>query len=109
MQIVINKCIYKYTNNSAVLIKNEHRYCVHCLIILHANDLLYWHTQKKRLISGKMNSYKGFCEKNLSALVTTCWQLMKLHFSIPKMLDFLILNWDEQLMETEQLTDCGLI
>ena len=28
-----------------------------------ADYLLYWHTQKKRLVSGKMNSYKGLHEK----------------------------------------------
>ena len=73
-----------------------------------ADDLLYWHTQKKRLISGKMKNYEGLCEKILSALVTTCQQLSKLHFSTPKMSDFQILNWSGQLMQTEQLTDCGL-
>ena len=38
------------------------------------------YTQKKRLINGKMNSYEGLHEKNLSALVTTCRQLSKLQF-----------------------------
>ena len=49
---------------------------------------------------------KGCVRKK--ALVTTCQQLLKLHFSTPKMLDFLILNWGRQLMQTEQLNDCGL-
>ena len=40
-----------------------------------ADYLLYWHTLKKGLISGKMNSYEGLQEKNESALTTTCWQL----------------------------------
>ena len=40
-----------------------------------ADYLLYWHTLKKGLISGKMNSYEGLHEKNESALTTTCWQL----------------------------------
>ena len=44
-----------------------------------ADYLLYWHTLKKGLISGKMNSYEGLHEKNESALTTTCWQLLKLH------------------------------
>ena len=55
--------------------------------------LLYWHTQKKRLISRKMKSYEGLCEKNVSALITTGQQLSKLHFYV----DFLILNWGGQL------------
>ena len=33
-----------------------------------ANYLLYWHTQKKRLISGKMNSVtKSYLQKNVSS------------------------------------------
>ena len=55
-----------------------------------------------------MKSYQGLREKNLSALITTCWQLLKLNFSTPKMSDFLILNWDTRLTRTEQWTDCGL-
>ena len=39
------------------------------------------YTQKKRLINGKISSYEGLHEKNLSALVTTCRQLSKLQFS----------------------------
>ena len=42
------------------------------------DDLLYWHTQKKRLIRGKMNSYEGLHEKksicpcnHMSAVVET--------------------------------------
>ena len=73
-----------------------------------ADDLLYWHTQKKRLIRGKMNSYEGLHEKNLSPLVTTCRQLSKLHFPPKKMSDFLILyrGGAGRLTRTEQLTDC---
>ena len=56
-----------------------------------------------------MNSYKWLHEKNLSALVATCRQLAKLHFSVPKMSDFLILNCGRWLMRTEKLTNCGLI
>ena len=89
-----------------MLIKKEQVLCP--LFNNTADDLLYCHTQKERLISGKMNSCEGLREKNLSALVTTCRQLSKLHFSTPKMSDFLILNWSGQLMRTEQLTDCGL-
>ena len=46
--------------------------------------------------------------KNISILITTCQQLSKLHFSTPKMSDFLILNWGWWLTRTEQLTNCGL-
>ena len=58
-----------------------------------------------------MNSYTNdwLHEKNLSALVATCRQLAKLHFSVPKMSDFLILNCGRWLMRTEKLTNCGLI
>ena len=35
--------------------------------------------------------------------------MWKLPFSVPKMPDFLILNWGGQLTRTEQLTDCRLI
>ena len=46
-----------------------------------ADYLLYWHTQKKRLISRKMNSYEGWQEKYVFALIiATCQQLLKLHF-----------------------------
>ena len=55
-----------------------------------------------------MKSYQGLREKNLSALITTCWQLLKLNFSTPKMSDFLILNWGTRLTQTKQWTDCGL-
>ena len=41
-------------------------------------------------------------------LITTCQQLLKLHFSIPKMLDCSILNRGGQLPQTKQLIDCGL-
>ena len=35
----------------------------HVLCSLFNNTADDWHTQKKRLISGKMNSYKGLHEK----------------------------------------------
>ena len=54
--------------------------------------MVYSKAQKKRLISGKMNSSCKDCVKNILTLRTTCWQLLKLHFSTPKMSDFLILN-----------------
>ena len=48
-------------------------------------------------------------EKKVSTLTTTCcWQLLKLHFSTPKMSDFLILNWGGRLTWIKQLTDYGL-
>ena len=61
--------------------------------------------KKKRLISGKMNSGCEDCIKNILTLRTACWQLLKLHFSAPKMSDFLILNWGGQLTRTKQLID----
>ena len=36
-----------------------------------------------------MNSYKGLHEKNVSVVINSCQQLSKVHFSSPKMLDFL--------------------
>ena len=47
------------------------------------------------------------CRINGIYNVTTCQQLLKLHFSAPKMSDFLILNWGRRLTRTEKLTDCG--
>ena len=67
--------------------------------------MVYSKAQKKRLISGKMNSGCEDCKKNILTLRTTCWQFLKLHFSAPKMSDFLILNWGGQLTRTEQLID----
>ena len=57
-----------------------------------------------------MNSYEALHEKkkNASILITTCWQLPKLNFTTPKMLEFLLLNWGEWLTQTEQLIDRGL-
>ena len=58
-----------------MLIKKTHVLCP--LFNNTADDLLYWYTQKKRLISGKMNSYKGLHEKyihpynHMSAVVET--------------------------------------
>ena len=63
----------------------------------------------KKFISGKVNSYEGLRGKNVSVLITTCWQLSKVHFSARKMSDFLILNWGGRLTRTEQLIDCGLV
>ena len=78
--------------------KNKHTSCFHCLIIL-LIICLYWHTpnicetsatpHNNKLIRGKMNSYAGLREKNLSVIITTCWQLSKVHFSTPKMSEFL--------------------
>ena len=67
--------------------------------------MVYSKAQKKRLINGKMNSGCEDFIKNISTLRTACWQLFKLHFSAPKMSDFLILNWGGQLTRTEQLID----
>ena len=64
--------------------------------------MVYSKAQKKRLISGQMNSGCEDCRNNILTLTTTCWQLLKLHFSAPKMSDFLILNWGGQLTRTEQ-------
>ena len=66
---------------------------------------VYTKPQKNSLISGKMNSGCEDCIKNILTPRTTCWQLLKLHFSTPKMSDFLILNWGRQLTRTEQLID----
>ena len=51
------------------------------------------------------------CEKNVSGLRTTCWQLLKSHFSAPE-------KWAEnvgflnsklgQVAEANQTIDCGL-
>ena len=41
-------------------------------------------------------------------LLTTCHRLCKLHFSTPKISDFLILNWGGRLTRTKNLIDCGL-
>ena len=65
--------------------------------------MAYTKAQKKRLTSSKMNSGCEDCIKSILTLRTTCWQLLKLHFSAPKMSDFLILNWGAQLTRTEQL------
>ena len=41
-----------------------------------------------------MNSCKDCMKKYIySSLEPPCWQLLNLHFSAPKMSDFLILNW----------------
>ena len=42
----------------------------------------------KKLISGKIWTVRKVCIKNVSNLITTCWQLLKLHFSAPNKLDF---------------------
>ena len=65
--------------------------------------MVYSKAQKKRLISGKINSGWEVCIENILTLRIACWQLLKLHFSAPKMSDFLILNWGGQLTRTEQL------
>ena len=54
-----------------------------------------------------MNSYEELREKkkNVSVLITICWRLLKLNFTAPKMSDYLILDWGEWLMQTEQLID----
>ena len=62
--------------------------------------MVYSKAQKKRLISGKMNSSCEDCIKNILTRRTTCWQLLKLHFSVPKTSDFLILNWAGQAADT---------
>ena len=67
--------------------------------------MAYSKAQKKRLISGKMNSGCEDCIKNILTRRTACWQLLKLHFSAPKMSDFLILNCGRQLTRNEQLID----
>ena len=51
-QIIIYKYTYKYTNNEAMLIKNEHTSCFHCLMIL---LIICYIGILKRLIR-KMNS-----------------------------------------------------
>ena len=53
-----------------------------------------------------MNSYKGLHEKNVSVVINSCQQLSKVHFSSPKMLDFLNskLGW---VADTNQTIDCS--
>ena len=46
--------------------KNKYTSCFHCLINDTTDYLLYWHTQKKRLISTKINCYKKGCMKKCS-------------------------------------------
>ena len=45
--------------------------------------------------------------KNVSVLITTCQQSPNPNFSVPKMLDILILNWGKRLVQTEELIDCS--
>ena len=68
-----------------------------------------WHTQKKRLISGKMNSYEGLREKIYHHYCNHMSSVAETSFFRPKMSGFLILNWGGRLTRTEQLTDFGLI
>ena len=65
-----------------MLIKNEHKYtsCFHCLKMSLIICYIGIYTQKKSLIRGKINSFEGVYDKNVSILITTCWQLLKLHF-----------------------------
>ena len=69
-----------------MLIKNEHKYtsCLHYLIMSLIICYIGIYTQKKSLIRGKINSFEGVCGKNVSILITTCWQLLKLHFLCQK-------------------------
>ena len=68
---------------------------IHCLTM---NAECYWHTQKicetstiyitiRNELAIKLVLQRVAC-KNVSVLITTCWQLSKLHFSAPKILDF---------------------
>ena len=65
-------------------IKNEHASCVR----------LFNNTPDNLLILSYTN-----CVKN-KLLITTCYPLLKS--------DFLILNWDGWLTQTEELIDCDL-
>ena len=70
--------------------------------------LLYWHIQKKTLISEKIKSYKGLHDKNVSPmpchalppspiLFPHMLAVNQTSFFHPKNVESLILNWGGQL------------